>query len=158
MPVAPGPQLNLRRSLFFGLLSVAIGVGLVVLVIALAGSGDLKVNIGDDQLVVGDATEFAAKIAQDRAPRILASLDGERPVFLNHIGDDPLTGWHAVDARSPTDPTTCALSWDVERQLFVDDCGSGATFPPDGKGLLTYSVIIDGDEQVVVDLRGEAQP
>lgn len=136
-------------------MSVAIGIALVVLVVALAGSGDLKVSVGQDRFTVGDATEFAAKIAQDRAPRLFASLDSNRPVFLNHLGDDPLTGWYAIDARSPTEPARCALSWDTERQVFVDGCGTTATYPPDGEGLLQYTVIVEEDETVVVDLRGE---
>jgi hypothetical protein len=155
MPVAPGPQLDLRRSLLFGVLSVAVGIGLVILLVTLAGRGDVDVNLGDDRFEVGDATEFAAKIANDRGPRLYPSLDGNRPIFLQHLGDDPLTGWSAIDARSPTDPATCGLTWDTDRQLFVDDCGGGTTYPPDGEGLLQYRVEVDAAEKVVVDLRGE---
>lgn len=156
MPVAPGPQLNLRRAVIFAVASLALGVALIVAVIALSGSGDLEVNLGSNVFEVGDAEEFAAKIAQDRAPRVFSSLEDNRPIYLQHLGEDSSTGWYAIDARSPSSPQDCALEWLVDEQHFVDACDPGTVFPADGEGLLRYRVIVDTSGVVRVDLRGEA--
>ncbi len=98
--------------------SLAFGVGLLVLVVALAGSGDVQFKLGDDVFEVGDAETFADRIADDAAPIPFSSLSGNRPIYLQHIGDDPTTGWYAIDARSPSDPDACVLEW-VDRRPGV---------------------------------------
>lgn len=152
MPVSEGPTLNIRRSLIYLVGSLALGVGLLVVVVALAGSGDVQFKLGDDVFEVGEAETFADRIADDDAPIPFSSLSGNRPIYLQHIGDDPATGWYAIDARSPSDPDACVLEWIVETRRFVDACDRQATFPPDGEGLLRYGVTVDADGQVIVDL------
>lgn len=152
MPVSEGPTLNIRRSLIYVLASLALGVGLLVLVVTLAGSGDVQFKLGDDVFEVGDAEAFADRIGDDEAPIPFSSLSRNRPIYLQHIGDDPATGWYAIDARSPSDPDACVLEWSIDDQEFVDACDRSATFPPDGEGLLRYGVTVDADGRVVVDL------
>lgn len=152
MPVSEGPTLNIKRSLVYVVASLAFGVGLLVLVVALAGSGDVQFKLGDDVFEVGDAETFADRIADDEAPIPFSSLSGNRPIYLQHIGDDPTTGWYAIDARSPSDPDACVLEWVIDNQEFVDACDPAATFAADGDGLLRYGVTVDDDGQVVIDL------
>ena len=152
MPVSEGPTLDLRRTIIWVVVSLAAGVGLLVLIVTLAGSGEVQFKLGDDVFEVGDAETFSDRIASDEAPIPFSSLSRNRPIYLQHIGDDPLTGWFAIDARSPSDPATCVLEWDVDRQVFFDGCEAGSTFPPDGEGLLRYDVTVTDDEQVVIDL------
>lgn len=152
MPVSEGPTLNIRRSLIYVVGSLALGIGLLVLVVTLAGSGDVQFKLGDDVFEVGDAETFADRIAEDEAPIPFSSLSRNRPIYLQHIGDDPSTGWYAIDARSPSDPDACVLEWSIDDQEFVDACDRSATFPPDGEGLLRYGVTVDADGRVVVDL------
>ena len=152
MPVSEGPTLNIRRSLIYVVASLALGIGLLVLVVTLAGSGDVQFKLGDDVFEVGDAENFADRIADDEAPIPFSSLSRNRPIYLQHIGDDPTTGWYAIDARSPSDPDACVLEWSIADRLFVDACDRDATFPPDGDGLLRYGVTVDADDRVVIDL------
>lgn len=152
MPVSEGPTLDLRRTIVYVVVSLALGVGLLFVVVTLAGSGDVQFKLGDEVFEVGDAETFAQRIADDRAPLPFSSLSRNRPIYLQHIGDDPETGWFAVDARSPSAPAECVLEWDVDAQVFVDGCDAAATFPPDGEGLLRYTVTVDADGVVVVDL------
>lgn len=152
MPVSEGPTLNIRRSLIYVAASLALGVALLVLVVALAGSGDVQFKLGDDVFEVGDAETFADRIADDDAPIPFSSLSRNRPIYLQHIGDDPTTGWYAIDARSPSDPDGCVLEWAIDSQEFVDACDRDATFPADGEGLLRYGVTVDAEGRVIVDL------
>ena len=73
---------------------------------------------------------------------------------MQHIGDDPSTGWFAIDARSPSDADGCesGLVWAPERALFVDSCAPDDTFAADGGGLLQYDIVVDADGTLVVDL------
>lgn len=156
MPVSEGPQLNLPRTILFAVGSVLLGVLLLLLIVWLAGSGDVQFKLGDDVFEVGDAERFAERIEEgvdgQRAPIPFPSLSRNRPIFVQHIGDDPLTGWFAIDARSPTQPEDCALAWDPDGEVFVDQCDASSTFPPDGAGLLQYDISVNDDGRLVVDL------
>ncbi len=159
MPVSSGPQLNLTRTIVFAVVALAAGVGLLVLVVQLAGSGDVQFKIGDDVFEVGDADRFAELVDEERSPLLFSSLSRSRPIYVQHLGDDPDEGWSAIDARSPTDPDGCrtGLAWDVEAQRFRDTCGT-ETFPPDGEGLLQYGIEVDEEGQLVVDLNQDDDP
>jgi hypothetical protein len=154
MPVSEGPKLNLPRTLVFALGSVALGIGLLVLVVWLAGSGDVQFKLGDDTFAAGQAEARAETIARDRAPILFSSLSRSRPIYLQHLGDDPAAGWYAIDARSPSDPSGCeaGLTWDSAAQQFVDACAPDTVFPPDGEGLLQYGVTVDANGDIQVDL------
>lgn len=153
MPVSSGPQLNLPKTIAFAVLSLAAGVGLLFLIVQLAGSGDVQFKLGDDVFEVGDAERFAGVI-DDEGPILFSSLSRGRPIFVQHLGDDPTSGWFAVDARSPSDPEGCAtgIEWDPADDVFVDTCDRSSTYPPDGSGLLDYDISVDPDGTLVVDL------
>ena len=154
MPISEGPQLNLQRSVGFALLSVVLGVGLLLMIVWLAGSGEVQFKLGDDVFRAGSAQARAATIAEDGAPILFPSLSRSRPMYLQHLGDDPTSGWFAIDARSPSDPAGCetGLSWNPDSALFVDSCEPSASYPSDGAGLLLYGVAVDGNEELVIDL------
>ncbi len=153
MPVSSGPQLNLPRTIAFAVVSLAAGVGLLVLVVQLVGSGDVQFKLGDDVFEVGDAARFAELIDDEQAPILFSSLSRSRPIFVQHVGDDPTRGWAAIDARSPSDPDGCrtGLEWDVDARQFRDTCGDGV-YPADGVGLLQYDIEVTEDAKLVVDL------
>lgn len=154
MPVSSGPQLNLPRTIAFATLSLAIGIGLLVLIVQLAGSGDVQFKLGDDVFEVGDAERFADRIDDDFAPILFSSLSRNRPIYVQHIGDDFARGWFAIDARSPSDPDGCTtgLEWNQQRSLFVDTCATGSTFAPSGEGLLQYDISVNAARILVIDL------
>ena len=154
MPVSSGPQLNLPKTIAFAVLSLAVGVGLLFLIVQLAGSGDVQFKLGDEVFDVGDAGARADRIAEDRAPILFASLSRSRPIYIQHIGDDAKVGWFAVDARSPSDPDGCrsGLIWDQQLSMFVDSCDTSRVFDADGEGLLQYDIRVDADGTLIVDL------
>ena len=154
MPVSSGPTLNLSKTIAFAVASLAAGVGLLWVIVQLAGSGDVQFKLGDDVFEVGDAERFAERIDDDEAPILFSSLSRGRPIYLQHIGDNPDTGWAAFDARSPSDPDGCetGMSFDTDQMVFVDTCEPGNTYPPDGEGLLHYDVSVDADGKLIVDL------
>lgn len=159
MPVSSGPQLNLPKTIAFAVVSLAAGVGLLFLIVQLAGSGDVQFKLGDDVFEVGDAERFAERISADDAPILFSSLSRSRPIFIAHVGSDSATGWFVFDARSPSDPDGCevGLVWDGDRGLFVDGCDPTATYPADGEGLLQYDVVVNEDGTLIVDLnQGDA--
>lgn len=154
VPVSSGPQLNLPRTIAFAVVSLVAGVGLLFLIVWLTDSGDVQVRLGDDVFVVGDAERFAEIIAEDQQPLLFTSLSRNRPIYVQHLGSDPQTGWSAIDARSPSDPDGCetGLVWEIGNQVFRDSCSPTDTYPPDGEGLLQYDARVDEDGELFVDL------
>jgi len=129
------------------LAGVAGGVAIFFLVVSIAG--DTDTNLGDDTFEVGDADRLAEAIERDGEPLAFPDLlRRDRPIFVQHLGDDPQEGWSAFAAAVDG----CPLQWDPGREVFEDTC-TGDVYPRDGAGLPHYPVTVsDGD--VIVDLRG----
>lgn len=150
MPVARGPSLSARSAVLVGLVGVAIAAVLAVVVLVAADSGDVEVRLGDDVFYAGDVDRISAEIA-DRGPITYGNPGGQaRPIWLQHLGDDPEEGWIALEARVPDAPD-CLVQWDVDAEVFVDGCDPDRTFPADGTGLTTIPTYVE-DGEVVVDL------
>jgi hypothetical protein len=149
------------RSLALALGGIIIGlvVLVVVFVVALPGlteEGTVEVKLGADTFTVGQARPKAESIATD-GPFLFSDVaNGQRDIYVQHLGDDPLTGWSAFDARLPGAARDCSLRWEQEPRQFVDPC-SGQTVPADGAGLATYPVQVTDDETVVVDFNAESR-
>ena len=153
MPIDEPTKLNLPRTIFFVVVSLGIGIGLLFAVIKLAGDGDVQIKLGEDFFFVGDAEQRAERIRKDKAPLLFPSLNGvSRPIYVQHLGNDYLDNWFAIDARSPSEPEKCNLGWDSELQRFFDECDTDTTYPPSGEGLVRYAVTINEDESLRVDL------
>lgn len=154
MPVSEGPKLTVPRTLLFAIASVVLGVGLLVLIVALAGSGDVQFKLGDDVFNAGNARDRADTIERDGTPILFPSLSRSRPIYLQHLGDDANMGWYAIDARSPSDPAGCetGLAWVFDQAEFVDTCDVSSSFDADGAGLLQYGVTVDLDGDLQIDL------
>ncbi len=151
MPVARGPAISARSALVVGASGVAAAVMLLLFVLWVTGSSDkVDVRLGDDQFEGLDADRISAEIA-DRGPAFFADLVGdERPIWLNHTGDDPDSGWIAFEARVPNRPD-CLVEYRPDDDLFVDLCDPAHTFPPTGEGLTMLPVVVD-DGEVTVNL------
>ena len=153
MPIGEPTKLNLPRTIFFVVISLGVGIALLFAVIKLAGDGDIQIKLGVDIFDVGDAEQRAERIRNDKAPLLFPSLNGvSRPIYVQHLGDDYLDDWFAIDARSPSEPEKCNLGWDSALQLFFDECDADTTYPPSGEGLVRYAVTINEDESLRVDL------
>lgn len=151
-PVATGAEFNTRRAVIAGVVAVACGIGLVVLVTQLAGTGTLDVKLGDDRFQDVSASAMADQIAAE-GPILFpdAGTTGTRDIILQHFGSDDDDGWIAFAAQRPGQPRDCVLTWDPERELFFDLCDESATVPADGGDQITYPVTVN-DGRLTVDL------
>jgi hypothetical protein len=160
MPVARGPQINARSAVLVGLSGVVVAGVIGALVLwAASSSGDVEIQLGDTDFDAGSAERLAGVIA-DGGPWLVPDVaGGRRDLIVNHLGDDPETGWHAFDARPVDETGDCFFEWDDERELFVlvtikDDvtCGDGTALSTgEGDGVTIYPVAID-DGRVRVDI------
>jgi len=136
-----------RRATIIGIAGVIVGVVMIVVVL-------LANNLGGDRSTtqtsqskfhVGPPASLANSIRQDGPLFFNDTATGSRPLVVQHLGDDPKTGWTAFDAAIGT----CVLTWDRQAQVFTD-C-NGMRYPPDGSGLHRYPVTVTNDD-VIVDL------
>jgi hypothetical protein len=159
VPVRP-PKTRSTRSVVLGVVGLAVGIILVLVLFVVAipsltETNRIEVRLGDDVFVAGDARARSAAIAAD-GPILLPDVaSGDRDVYLQHIGDDPLSGWLVFDARRPGAGRDCTLVWGGE--TFTDPC-DGTVVAADGAGLPGYDVAVDDDEKVVVTLMVRPEP
>ncbi len=147
------------RSLVLAVAGVVLGIALilglfVVAIPSLTEDGKVEVKLGSDTYDAGPADARAANIAAD-GPILFSDVSsGQRDIFLQHLGDDPATGWYAFDSRRPGQDRTCTLQWRSASEDFLDPCDDSVV-PADGTGLIAYAVIVTDDDRVVVDLKGD---
>jgi hypothetical protein len=151
MPVAKS-QGHAGKALLVAGVSVVLLLGLAFLVAAAANRGDVDINLGDDRFNAGQVENIARRIAADDGlPALYPDLvGGDRPLFVQHLGDDPETGWSAFGAFVPEDPE-CQIEIDRDRKVLVDACDETSTYPLGGKGLRFYPVTVE-DGRLYVDI------
>lgn len=133
------------------LVAVAFAGAVLFLVVQYASKNPDTANLGSE-VVKLDAKRTAERI-EETGPYPLQDPVGDRDVYLQHVGNDPETGWVLVLAYPPGEAhKKCAVVWDVERDRFEAPC-SKRTYPPDGSGLTTYPAPVENG-RVVIDLRG----
>ncbi len=135
-----------------GLVAVAAAALLVFFVVRFASENPEEANLGSSVFRF-DAERLAREI-DERGPSLFKDPLTARPgreVYIQHVGADPGRGWAAIRAYASRADLDCLLRWDGGGRRFVDPC-TGATYPPDGRGLTTYPVTVEGGT-VVVDLR-----
>ncbi|WP_419848148.1 hypothetical protein [Candidatus Poriferisocius sp.] len=157
MPVASGPKITPLRAVFYTVVSIGLGVGLVFAVVSLAGSDQIEVKLGDDDFNAGNAENLAEKIDEE-GPVVWSALSRGRRIWTQHIGDDPEEGWFAFDARPPGASEDCVVNWDADRRLFVDICDPTLVFSATGEGLTQFGVWVTDDGDVIVDVNANDGP
>ncbi|MEO7555937.1 MAG: hypothetical protein ABIV94_04950 [Acidimicrobiales bacterium] len=140
-----------RRTTIIGIAGVVVGIVMIVTVLALnSGGGKTTVGSTSTEFDAGRASDLSARIALDRYPLLVQDpANFSRPLWIQHVGDDPESGWLSFDAAVDG----CATTWDVDRQEFTD-C-SGRHYPADGTGLPPYPVAV-ANGRVVVNLNRDA--
>lgn len=138
-----------------GLLMLA-GLLILIFVLRLSQSPDTELQLGDETFEVGRVRALAPPI-DEAGPLLFQDLLGRgRHIYVQHIGDDPLTGWVALGAVPPGQPERCAVVWNQDRGVFENPC-TDRTYPPDGDGLIKYPTEVDRDREggpvLIVDLR-----
>ena len=131
----------------FGVLCAAL---IVVLVLQLARSPEVKVQLGDEVFEAGRAKDLVDDVEQH--PLLFQALVGDRDIYLQHTGNDAGTGWLAFEAYAPGAPRRCQLRWERSVRMFRDPCDD-KTYPADGTGLRRYPATVNPQDRVVIDLR-----
>lgn len=130
-------------------------LGLVTLALKDRNSPDLQ--LGDQTFKAGRAETLAERIAET-GPRLYADVSGrkDRDLILQHLGDDPDTGWYAFLAAPIDKPRDCTWEWQDDEDLFRAKCDPDLVAPADGADLPQFEVtVVDG--QVDVDLNADAR-
>lgn len=131
---------------------VLVLVLFIVAIPSLTESGQVEVRLGPERFDAGPAEDRAVEIAE-RGPILLPDVAGnDRDVYVQHIGDDPQTGWLVFDARKPGAGRDCTLEWQRDPEQFINPC-DGSVVTATGEGLIQYPVEVTDDGQVVVDFR-----
>jgi hypothetical protein len=151
MPVAKGPTFDVRSAAIVGGLAVLAAIVIGVVAIEL-GTRSNTLILGDQDFGSSNADNMAEEIAEN-GPILWPDIaSGTRDIWLQHIGDDPATGWTAFDARPPGTARDCAVQWSAATRDFTDPC-DGSVYPETGEGLPTIPVYIDG-RSLIIDING----
>lgn len=155
-PVEPSGRGHVGRAGLVSLAAIILvfaALWLVTVTIGKRDSPDLR--LGDQMFRAGNAEARAAEIAKN-GPMLFSDVSGrqDRDLILQHIGDDPEEGWHAIAAQPIDRARDCVWRWEEAEELFRATCEESLTAPADGEGLTRYHVEVD-DGAVVVDLNHE---
>ncbi len=167
-----------RRSGTKQMMAIGIGIIAVVLAVALAwgilqlsgGKTSTQLRLGDDVFEAGNAVRMSRQINKD-GPLLFSDVSGrgqQRPIFVNHFGDDPEIRWVAFDASAPGSSKNCFLTWNDDHQVFEERSVADGnnreegelcrpeTFPPNGEGLTQYKWKVDEAGLLTIDFREKA--
>lgn len=174
MPVETRSTANQTRAVGLAVLALIIAIAIAWAIIAFSGGGpNTRLQLGDDVFRAGNATRMSKQIVE-AGPLLFSDVSGRgqnRPVFLNHFGDDPEQRWVAFDAVAQGAPENCFLYWSANRDLFEErsvtkfttdaegeplgELCRDITFPPNGEGLKQYRWKVDDEGLLTIDFRPE---
>jgi hypothetical protein len=158
-PVARS-QGHAGRALLVAAVGVVVALGIAAGVAALANRGSVDVKLGSETFADQDADDAAERVAEDGPILYADTAGGDRDIVLQHLGDDPETGWIALAARPAGVSRACTIQWDADDEVFrlldssggeSDEC-DGREYSAGGEGLPTYPVTVDADGNLDVDL------
>lgn len=155
MPVSSGPQPNLRAAVIVGLAGVVVALGLVGAVLLATRTGtDVEIRLGDRDFRDMEIGRISTEI-DDRGPILFGDVAaGSLDIILQHIGEDPATGWFAFEARRAGQSRDCFFRWRPEQDDFVNTCDPDDTVDAAGTGLRQFEVaVVDGDVRVDINPR-----
>ncbi len=151
MPVAQ-TRGHAGKALLIAAVSIVLILVVTFFVAQAASRGNVEIRLGDDRFDAGATRSISARIAQDDGlPALYADLvNRDRPIFVQHLGGDPDTGWTAFGAFDPDDPS-CIVEIDRSAKVLVNACDRDITYPLDGEGLRAYPTVVE-DGSVYVTL------
>jgi hypothetical protein len=151
MPVAQ-TRGHAGKALAIASVSIVLILAVTFVVAQAASRGDVEINLGDERFNAGRSERLAKEIDDGGGlPFLYPDLVGRsRNLYVNHLGDDPDTGWVAFGAFVPDDPS-CAVELDREAKILVSACDPEVTYPLGGKGLRFYPATVEGG-RVYVDI------
>lgn len=118
---------------------VVVATMLALAVVAFTFGRDRSAtSLGDDTFEDISAARILTSV-DEGGPVFFPDLtDGDRDIYVTHLGDDPLSGFLAFSARSAE--SGCLVEWRQAAGQFVDTCDESATFDSSGTGLEQYPV------------------
>lgn len=136
---------------------LVIVAGIAIFLDVISNRGEVQLRLGDDRFNAGRATEMNEAIGE-HGPILFSDVAGRtRDIWLNHLSDDPTTGWVAFEARRPGAGRECTVGWVVAERLFREPTACGTfTAGPAGDGLNQYPVTVT-DGRLIVDLNADAR-
>lgn len=148
MPVAKGPKFDVRSGLIISGLAVVAALIIGVVAVSL-GQQSGRLILGDIDFRSLDTDNMAAEISEN-GPILWPDVgSGSRDIWLQHLGDDPATGWTAFDARPAGSARECNVIWSSDSGSFSSGCDEGLTYPADGTGLPPIAVYLNGRELII---------
>jgi hypothetical protein len=140
------------RAVLVALVGVIVALGVAFGVASLAGSGDVEINLGDTRFKAGRTENLARIIDEDGQPILFPDpANFVRSLYIDHVGDEPDTGWVAFGAFVPDRPD-CTVIFRPDIEEFVADCDPSLSFPRSGAGLRQFPTeVVDG--QLFVNLQ-----
>lgn len=155
MPVAQGGPPPLRQMLMIGL-GVVMTLGTILFIVTSTGNllgnqSSLQIDAGEPVFNIGPAEDRAGDIARQGPQFLPDPTGGDREVWVNHVGDDEATGWHAFRVRPLASPRTCIAEWQATAAQFVDSC-DGTVYPATGEGLPQVPVTVTTEGEVSIRL------
>ena len=153
MPVSSGPRPSLRAAVMVGLAGVVVALGLVGAVLLLTRTGtDVEIRLGDRDFRDMEIGRISAEI-DDRGPILFGDVaDGSLDIILQHVGDDPETGWFAFEARRAGQSRDCFFRWRPDQADFVNTCDPDDIVDATGTGVRQFDVaVVDGDVRVDIN-------
>ena len=152
-------QRSSRRQVTVALIGIVSVIFAATLTYALvrgsSGGKGVSLAVGDTRFNVGNAQELTDRFKKDPLPRLFSDVSGsgqKRPIIVGHVGNDPKTGWFAVDAHPEGTPDDCFFQPDDTRTKLVASC-DGREFPANGVGLKAYPWEVTEAGDLQVDLR-----
>lgn len=143
-----------RALVFAGVAGVVFAGLIFALATNLLRSASESSVAAPTEFDVGPAEQRRAVVERDGPLLFQDPLGRGRDIYVQHVGPD---GWKAFEARAPGAPPRCVLEWQPADGRFRDPC-TGATYPADGAGLVSYPTRVDDDGRLRVDLRTPMPP
>ncbi len=154
MPVEQRDPRQTFKAVALGLGAVGAAVGFLLLVLWVTDRGGVEIALGDDVFEAGRVDVLAEEI-DENGPIFYADLIGGRQnIIVQHLGNDPTTGWYVFDLVRDGSTDDCQLEWVADRGKFRDVC-DGTEFPATGFGQPTYAITIDEDDRLIVNFRSD---
>ena len=103
MPSQKGVNRSALRAGIIGIVGLGLTIGLMVLMLRAAGtSTEIDVRLGDVDFRGIEADNLADEISKNGPVPFPDLVGGDRPIWVNHFGDDSSTGWFVFLAKVPT--------------------------------------------------------
>ena len=121
MPSQQGTSRFAIRAGIIGVVGLGLTIGLMILMLKLAGtSTEIDVRLGDVDFRGIVADDLADEVSKNGPIPFPDLVGGDRPIWINHFGDDSAKGWVVFLAKVPGGESGCFVQWiEQEKMLLI---------------------------------------